>query len=805
MNVNGSKPTGLQSLKEDMFEKIPIIRFQMDLSSQVNELLASDPSESISDFVTRATQLFNKIKPYQTLKKYIFNHICKSVSWNSLTISDPENDHLVVLLGLLGHPVLIEQNYKGFNILLCYQTYYAIPETEKVFELEHIGRRENSLVYTAQNLDFIRQQVDKDVAKGLTLKKPGFSQKIKDFIRAQYIRIQVASRVFYWIAKKTLISIDRKITSPAFLRSFGSFFQLQYRRLQVILNNPGRAIQETRKVVSQKKPKADFRQRAKAFFRCRYNYFRMAIYAETQKWIIQSSLPKLKNSPAIQHDNTLSQYNRNNGTPPVLIDTDYKEYIIVCNTKEFHAFKIDEWNGGSTAVKPKFSAKSEGGIRRLIREGTPGLVEKEYNGFSIYSFEHFFFAIEFTKKVFSLMNFQKGEYERCAIAYSIPEVKDAVDSMVKEREGLFQNKWLLFCCSSINNIKALLQRFKNEDITFLVKKVEHCVWPDGKMIVLEGDNTRDKSVFRLDSISPEFLARLRSIHFDRVIIPSDLSDICRDNSTIQLAVVLSNKVEIAYPQGKSHLYSGETLKRFLYNTSYLASIFQIVKTIQGKDVLEVGCSDGLVCDIMSKLGATKIDGIDIIECVGCGFRGENIAYHLMDSANLDFPDRSYDLVLSIATLEHVSDPFRVLTELKRVTKIGGCCYVQAGPLYHSPFGHHMFDFFSNYPWIHLRLSEDEIIQYTKTKKIDKNIFEQYATSCEDYIHGMLNSDHINGLFLNDYRLDEFMATGDIKIEKFKIHCEGREYLSKEILSELSSIEPNRLIEHGFELAFRRIK
>ena len=147
-------------------------------------------------------------------------------------------------------------------------------------------------------------------------------------------------------------------------------------------------------------------------------------------------------------------------------------------------------------------------------------------------------------------------------------------------------------------------------------------------------------------------------------------------------------------------------------------------------------------------------------------------------------NKSYDLVVSIATLEHVSDPFRVLIELKRLVKIGGCCYVQAGPLYHSPFGHHMFDFFQHFPWIHLRLSMSEIIQYAQAHSIDKSIYEQFAISCEDYIYGMLNPDHINGLFLDDYRLDEFMTTDDIEIEMFKIHCEGREYLTTEIISDL---------------------
>ncbi len=380
-----------------------------------------------------------------------------------------------------------------------------------------------------------------------------------------------------------------------------------------------------------------------------------------------------------------------------------------------------------------------------------------------------------------------------------------MDRIVEGQERVYQTRCLFFDFPPKSDLEPLLQRYKDSDITFLVKKMGARAWPDSKMLVLEGESSNNKADFCLDFISPEFLARLRSMDFNRIIVPSDLSETWRNNSKIQLAAELSDKVEIAYSRGDSRLYTGETLKRLLYNTAYLSSIFQVVNNLEGKDVLEVGCSDGLVCDIMSQLGATKVDGVDILKSAGCGFPGNNIAYHVMDSANLHFPDRSYDLVISIATLEHVADPFRVLTELKRLTKIGRYCYVQAGPLYHSPFGHHMFDFFQHYPWIHLRLSMGEIIQYTKAQSIDKRIHEQFAIPCEDYIPGMLNSDHINGLFLDDYRLDEFMAADDIKVEKFKIHCEGRESLTPEILSQLSRFEPNRLIEHGFELAFRRLK
>jgi SAM-dependent methyltransferase len=230
-----------------------------------------------------------------------------------------------------------------------------------------------------------------------------------------------------------------------------------------------------------------------------------------------------------------------------------------------------------------------------------------------------------------------------------------------------------------------------------------------------------------------------------------------------------------------------------------------VASVEGLNVLEVGCSDGLVCDLMVLMGAKSVVGIDVMQSAGCSFPNPKIQYRVENGAQTSFSDGQFDLCLSIATFEHVPDPPAVLREMLRVTKVGGVCYVQAGPLYHSPFGHHMFSYFGDYPWIHVRKSREEIVEYSRRTGIAQAIEKDLATSAEQYISGMLNHDHINGLFLEQYGLDEFRRRKDVEILKFNISYEGKDLLTPEILAETPHLKPETLVEHGFEIMFRRLK
>ena len=62
-------------------------------------------------------------------------------------------------------------------------------------------------------------------------------------------------------------------------------------------------------------------------------------------------------------------------------------------------------------------------------------------------------------------------------------------------------------------------------------------------------------------------------------------------------------------------------------------------------------------------------GIDLEdERLAAIWRDRNLPVDVGDATSLDFPDRSFDLVLAIEVLEHIPNPERALREIARVAK-----------------------------------------------------------------------------------------------------------------------------------------
>jgi phosphatidylethanolamine/phosphatidyl-N-methylethanolamine N-methyltransferase len=97
----------------------------------------------------------------------------------------------------------------------------------------------------------------------------------------------------------------------------------------------------------------------------------------------------------------------------------------------------------------------------------------------------------------------------------------------------------------------------------------------------------------------------------------------------------------------------------------------------GQRILEVGIGPG------STLGLyphdTNIVGIDISDRMIAKARekavrlrnGREISLHVMDACKLDFPDASFDAVVSSYVITVVPDPLRACAEIRRVCKPGG--------------------------------------------------------------------------------------------------------------------------------------
>ena len=75
------------------------------------------------------------------------------------------------------------------------------------------------------------------------------------------------------------------------------------------------------------------------------------------------------------------------------------------------------------------------------------------------------------------------------------------------------------------------------------------------------------------------------------------------------------------------------------------------------------------------------------------------------------PEGKYDVLLSFDALEHIEAPAAFLAKMADLLAPGGVALLAFGPLFHSPFGDHMWDFFRvQIPWRGVLFSEKALLR-----------------------------------------------------------------------------------------------
>ena len=201
---------------------------------------------------------------------------------------------------------------------------------------------------------------------------------------------------------------------------------------------------------------------------------------------------------------------------------------------------------------------------------------------------------------------------------------------------------------------------------------------------------------------------------------------------------------------------------------------------RGKKCLVVGCAKGEDCTYFIKFGAKEVIGVDIADEIGKDFINPKVKYCKTSAEKMEEIQSNYfDLVYCVATMEHIPRIDLAFCEMVRVTKQGGIIYCVSAPLWNSSQGHHK-SFFANYPWIHLRLSKEEIIAYCIKNDIRDT---SGARTMEQHINHMLNKRFFNMLPAQAY-VDVCDSLTGITIIQNELSFVDSAYLTPEIYSEL---------------------
>jgi ubiquinone/menaquinone biosynthesis C-methylase UbiE len=132
--------------------------------------------------------------------------------------------------------------------------------------------------------------------------------------------------------------------------------------------------------------------------------------------------------------------------------------------------------------------------------------------------------------------------------------------------------------------------------------------------------------------------------------------------------------------------------------------------VKDKCIVDVGCGPGGQALYYASQGASLVVGFDIdshnirtARCIASSKDIQNAEFLVGNACDIPCPSDSVDMVIMNSVIEHLRNPYLVLTETFRVLKEGGILNL-VFPLYHSPYGAHLYDYI-HLPWAHLIFPE----------------------------------------------------------------------------------------------------
>jgi len=109
-------------------------------------------------------------------------------------------------------------------------------------------------------------------------------------------------------------------------------------------------------------------------------------------------------------------------------------------------------------------------------------------------------------------------------------------------------------------------------------------------------------------------------------------------------------------------------------------ILEMVPSVKGGAVLDVGCGPGIIFKSLKKKGYDTVHGIDVSPemVAACKERYKSdpdIHIFVGDVENIDVPNNTYDLIIAMGLVEYLEEDSKALSEISRILKPGGVALI----------------------------------------------------------------------------------------------------------------------------------
>lgn len=134
------------------------------------------------------------------------------------------------------------------------------------------------------------------------------------------------------------------------------------------------------------------------------------------------------------------------------------------------------------------------------------------------------------------------------------------------------------------------------------------------------------------------------------------------------------------------VYGQNFCQHGMLDMNQLNKLIDAAELNNNSHVLELGCGNGFITEYISDKTQCKITGIDIAENaiehakIRTILKRDRLVFETGSMENLDYPDNSFDAIISIDTLYFVGNLKNVIQSVSRVLKPGGSMYI----FYHVP-------------------------------------------------------------------------------------------------------------------------